>query len=118
MNVDFKLYHQLALQLFINLDPGSEHEAHDLLSSVLFNDLFINDLNSENIALSSLEVLRIGNYHPLTSATRETIQTSKVDLLKDTCLNFEEIQSSYLQSLTDMALGLVKSRLSAFTVYL
>nr|XP_057946974.1 RNA polymerase II-associated protein 1 isoform X3 [Doryrhamphus excisus] len=93
------LYHQVALALLPWLLPGSEHLAHDLLSTVIFSKDFISESHSggpEAIELGELKLHEETSHH--TSPSLQTVGA----LLREACHNLPSIRGCFLTHLAHL----------------
>ncbi|XP_054653538.1 RNA polymerase II-associated protein 1 isoform X2 [Dunckerocampus dactyliophorus] len=101
------LYHQVALVLLPWLLPGSEHLAHDLLSTIIFSKDFISESHSggpEAIELGELKLHEETSHH--TSPSLQNVGA----LLREACKNLPSIRGCFLTHLAHMELSVLVSQ--------
>ncbi|KAI0237577.1 RNA polymerase II-associated protein 1 [Lamellibrachia satsuma] len=109
--VNGKLYHQVSLRLLVRLHEGDETAAHDLLSSVIFNQHFLRDLEVEDTTLTQLEDrLKLHSTPMPSSATQQQFHSTKGDLIEDLRTHWASMRGTYLSCLSDFWRNLDRSR--------
>ncbi|XP_061650086.1 RNA polymerase II-associated protein 1 isoform X1 [Phyllopteryx taeniolatus] len=101
------LYHQVALVLLPWLLPGSEHLAHDLLSTIIFSKDFISESHSggpEAIELGELKLHEETSHH--TSPSLQTVGA----LLREACANLPSIRGCFLTHLAHLESSVLVSQ--------
>ncbi|KAF7201753.1 RNA polymerase II-associated protein 1 isoform X2 [Nothobranchius furzeri] len=101
------LYHQVALVLLPWLLPGSEHLAHELLSSIIFNKQFLTEGHSGGPEAVELEELRLHEHTHRNSAP--SLQTVGA-LLREACTQLPSIRGCFLTHLAHLEPSVLASR--------
>ncbi|XP_076021736.1 RNA polymerase II-associated protein 1 isoform X2 [Genypterus blacodes] len=105
------LYHQVALVLLLWLLPGSEHLAHELLSTVIFSKDFISEGHSggpEAVELGELKLREESHHHA--SPSMQTVGA----LLREACVQLPSIRGCFLTHLAHLETSVLASRGALF----